>query len=597
MKTSTEKQNIKRSNLIEFGAAVLIIVFLNIIGHYLFGRLDLTAEHRYTLDKSTKTMLKDVDETVLFRIFLEGDELPAQYQRLQNETREMLNQFRSYNKNVTYEFQDASPASFEDQAACQDFYKKLAEAGIQPASVQMQTKNGVNQQVLIPAAEVTYKGRQSYIQLMQSQSYMSEEEAVNNSVQDLEYVLGNAIRNLSKSVKPKVGFLLGHGELERGSVYDIQMALTENYRLENVTLNNNVNALTGRSRNSQDSSIHLYNKYDVLVIAKPTQAFSDQELYLIDQYVMYGGRVLFLVDPLAADIDSLSEQSQTIAVRNNVNLEEMLFTYGVRINPDLIMDMRCRPIPMAVGQVGDKPQLAFKPWYYFPDIIPTSPHPIVRNLDMIKTDFVSSMDLIENTVNKTILLATSEWSRVKNAPAIINLDDAKVDPDQRLYNRKNLPIAVLMEGNFRSMFRSRLTPQFTQLPEMGYKDTSTFTRMIVISDGDMIKNRFNYKDGSWHPLGYDYYTRTMYANKQFLMNAIDYLAGNEEALSVRSRDVKLRKLNPIKVKEQRALYQWLNVLAPVVIVLIGGGVYLFCRNRKVKGATSNKDSKRALKKK
>lgn len=581
-RTSIEKRNIKRSNLIEFGAAILIIIFVNLIGYYLFGRLDLTAEHRYTLTKNTKNLLKNVDETVLFRIYLEGEELPSEYQRLQNETREMLNQFRAYNKNIEYEFVDVSPSSFESEAEAKSFYEKLAQNNIQPASVQMQTKNGVSQQFLIPAAQVYYRGRETYVQLMQSQSYMSEEQAMNNSIQDLEYVLSNAIRNLSRAQKPKIGFLLGHGELERGAVYDIQMALNENYHMENVYLNGNINALTGRNRAAKDSSMHFYNKFDVLVVAKPILPFTDQELYLIDQFVMYGGRVLWLVDPLAADLDSLAEQPQTVAVRFPLNLDEMFFTYGVRVNPDLIMDVRCRPIPMTVGYVGDKPQLKFCPWFYFPELVPISQHPIVRNLDLIKTDFVSSIDLIDNDIQKTVLLQTSEFARVKNAPAIIDMNEGKVEPDRRLFNRSNIPVAVLLEGSFKSMWRSRLAPSFTEIPEMGYKDTSIYTKMIVISDGDMIKNRFNYQDQTGYPLGYDYYTRTMYANKQFLMNAIDYLAGQEDALSTRSRDIKLRKLDSMKVKEQRAIYQWLNVLLPVVLVCIGGVIYVFIRRRRVR---------------
>lgn len=581
-RTSIEKRNIKRSNLIEFGAAILIIIFVNLIGYYLFGRLDLTAEHRYTLTKNTKNLLKNVDETVLFRIYLEGEELPSEYQRLQNETREMLNQFRAYNKNIEYEFVDVSPSSFESEAEAKSFYEKLAQNNIQPASVQMQTKNGVSQQFLIPAAQVYYRGRETYVQLMQSQSYMSEEQAMNNSIQDLEYVLSNAIRNLSRAQKPKIGFLLGHGELERGAVYDIQMALNENYHMENVYLDGNINALTGRNRAAKDSSMHFYNKFDVLVVAKPILPFTDQELYLIDQFVMYGGRVLWLVDPLAADLDSLAEQPQTVAVRFPLNLDEMFFTYGVRVNPDLIMDVRCRPIPMTVGYVGDKPQLKFCPWFYFPELVPISQHPIVRNLDLIKTDFVSSIDLIDNDIQKTVLLQTSEFARVKNAPAIIDMNEGKVEPDRRLFNRSNIPVAVLLEGSFKSMWRSRLAPSFTEIPEMGYKDTSIYTKMIVISDGDMIKNRFNYQDQTGYPLGYDYYTRTMYANKQFLMNAIDYLAGQEDALSTRSRDIKLRKLDSMKVKEQRAIYQWLNVLLPVVLVCIGGVVYVFIRRRRVR---------------
>lgn len=593
MKFKTDKKkDLRRSHIMEFGAAVLIIIFVNLISHYLFGRLDLTAEHRYTISKSTKQMLKAVDETVLFRVYLEGD-IPSDYKRLQNETREMLNQFRAYNRNIEYEF--VNPNNFEDKQEQQVFYQKLAQKGIQPAFIQVQNEDGVTQKVLIPAADVYYKGRETSIQLMQNQTYEAEDVALNNSIQNLEYVLSNAIRGLSRSVKPKLGFLLGHGELERGAVYDIQMALFGNYSMENVMLTKDsvadVNALTTRIRTA-DSTMKLTNKYDVLVVAKPTQAFSDQELYLLDQYVMYGGKVLWLIDPLDADMDSLAEHHQAVVTRLPENLNEMLFTYGVRVNSDLIMDVRCRPIPMAVGQVGDKAQLAFRPWLYFPDIVPTSEHPIVRNLDMIKTDFVSSIDLIDNDITKTVLLATSEFTRVKNAPIIIDLNEAKADvrqEDQRLFNRQSVPIAVLLDGQFNSMFRSRLAPSFTSLPEMGYKSKSEATKMIVISDGDMIKNRYSYKDNSTYPLGYDYYTQTMYANKQFLLNCIDYLAGEEDVLATRSRNVKMRKLNVIKSKDNRTTYQVANVALPVVLILVVAPVVVMVRKKKyVKKAKGRK---------
>ena len=216
---------------------------------------------------------------------------------------------------------------------------------------------------------------------------------------------------------------------------------------------------------------------------------------------------------------------------------------------------------------------------YFPEIVPLSPHPIVRNLDLIKTDFVSSIDLIDNGIDKTVLLATSEYSRVKNAPAIYDLNEAKVEPDRRLFNKSNVPVAVLMEGDFKSMFRNRLTPDFVDIPAMGYRATGDSTRMIVISDGDVIKNRFNYQEATGYPLGYDFYTETMYANKELLLNCVDYLAGEEGAIATRSRNIKLRKLDVMKVKEQRTKYQLLNILLPVAIVVVAGVVIVILRRR------------------
>ena len=573
------KKDLKRSHWIELVAGVLIVVFVNVIGYYLFGRLDLTSEKRYTLSKSTKNLLKKIDEPLLYRVYLEG-EFPADFKRLQNETKEMLNQFRAYNKNIQYEF--VNPNNFDNQQERQVFYQKLAQKGIQPTQIQVSTGNGYSTQVLIPAADVIYKGSETSIQLLQSQKYVDQSQLLNNSIQSLEYVLSNAIRALSRGQKPSVAFMRGHGELELPNLSDMIGSLYEYYNLDTARMDENINSLTTRTLNPKDSTYKFRNKYDLIIIAKPTKMFSDRDLFILDQYVMYGGKLLWLVDALDADLDSLENAGQAVATRLPLNIDEMLFTYGVRVNPDLVMDIRCRPIPMKVGMVGEQAQIQFQPWMYFPEIVPLSPHPIVRNLDLIKTDFVSSIDLIDNGIDKTVLLATSEFSRVKNAPAIYDLNEAKIDPDRRLFNRSSIPIAVLLEGQFKSMFRNRLTPDFVDIPAMGYRDEGDSTRMIVISDGDVIKNRFNYKDGTGYPLGYDFYTETMYANKELLLNCVDYLVGEGGSIASRSRDIKIRKLNVMKVKEERTKYQLLNILLPIGIIIAAGVVIYFLRRNQYK---------------
>ena len=572
------KKDQRRGHWIELGAGVLIVIFVNVIGYYVFGRLDLTSEKRYTLSKSTKSLLKKIDEPVLYRVYLEG-EFPADFKRLQNETKEMLNQFRAYNKNVQYEF--VNPNDFDNQQERQVFYQKLAQKGIQPTQIQVSTGNGVTTQVLIPAADVIYKGNETSIQLLQSQKYVDQTQLLNNSIQSLEYVLSNAIRALSQGQKPSVAFMRGHGELPLPNLSDMIGALYEYYNLDTVRMDENINSLTTRTADPKDSTVYrFHNKYDLIIIAKPTKQFSDKDLYILDQYVMYGGKLMWLVDPLDADLDSLAHAGQAVATRLPLNIDEMLFTYGARINPDMVMDIRCRPIPMTVGMVGEKPQIQFQPWMYFPEIVPLAQHPTVRNLDLIKTDFVSSIDLIDNEVEKTVLLTTSEFSRVKNAPAIYDLNEAKIEPDRRLFTRQNIPVAVLLQGRFKSMFRNRLTPDFMEIPAMGYREISDSTGMIVISDGDVIKNRFNFNDGTGYPLGYDFYTEMMYANKELLLNCIDYLVGEEGAIASRSRDIKIRKLNVMKIKEEGTRYKLINILLPTGLIVLAGVVIIFVRRNK-----------------
>ena len=562
---------------IEMGATVLIVVAVSVIGNFLFLRADLTAEKRYTLSKHTKEMLKKIDEPVLFRVYSEG-EFPADFKRLQSETKEMLNQFRAYNSNIDYEF--FNPNAFESNEEQQMFYQKLAQKGIQPTQIQVKGENGVTQQILIPAADVYYRGRETTVQLLQSQKYVSDADLLNNSIQNLEYNLSSAIRALARGEKRSIGFLQGHGELKGEVLYDFQRALQEFYSLDYVTIDGQIQALTAHRKNEKDSSYSFYNLYDLLIVAKPTQEFSEKDQYILDQYIMYGGKVLWLLDATDADLDSLASRGQFIATRLPLGIDEMLFTYGVRVNPDIAMDVRCRPIPIQVGMVGEKPQFEFRPWFYFPEIVPLGNHPIVRNLDLIKTDFVSTIDLIENDVNKTVLLTTSEYTRVKNAPVMVDLADAQAEPDQRLYNRGQRPIAVLMEGKFNSAWRNRLSPDFMAQEAMGFRSESDETKMIVISDGDIVRNRFIAAEGAVLPMGYDFYTQTQYANKELLLNAVNYLVGDEGLMASRSRNIKLRKLDVMKVKEERTKYQIINVALPVLLLAVAGGVIMIVRRKK-----------------
>ena len=571
------RKNLKRSHWLEMGVTVLIVLSVNIIDHFLYARLDLTSEKRYTLSDATKKLLKEVDEPLLYRVYLDG-EMPSDFKRLQNETKEMLNQLRAYNRNISYEF--VSPNSFGTDDERRVFFQKLSEKGIQPAQVQMKGDNGVTNLLLLPAADVFYKGRETTVQLLQNQQYVGQADLLNNSIQNLEYALTSPIRSLSKGMKQSIGFLQGQGELNGGMLYDIQRALQEFYSLEYVTIDGQIQSLTSHHKNSKDSTYRFINKYDLLIVAKPTETFSEKDLFILDQYIMYGGKVLWLIDPLNADIDSLATHGQMLATRYPLGLDEMLFNYGVRVNPNVLMDIRCRPIPLPVSIVGDKPQYRFCPWYYFPEIVPLSEHPIVRNLDLIKTDFVSSIDLIDNDIRKTVLLSSSEYTRVKNAPAMIDLNDARIEPDQRLYNKSHLPVAVLLEGEFKSTWRNRLTPELMEQEAIGYREVSEPTKMIVISDGDIIKNRYDANSGRILPVGYDTYTETLYANKELLLNAINYLVGDEGLMDSRSRSVTLRKLDANKTRERRTFYQVINIIVPLLLLGAAATIITIVRKKR-----------------
>ncbi len=554
---------------------MLVLVFANVISSYLFRRFDLTSEKRYTLSESTKEVLKGLDDQVLFRVYLEGDDLPAEYRRFRNDIKNMLDQFRAYSSNVEYEF--INPNAFKTEEEKMQLYQTLVKKGLVPIPIATEEEGVQKQQVVYPAMEVTYKGRETALQLQSAGlSSRSTEEVINTSVENLEYNFVTALHRLTRPVQARVGFLTGHNELDKIDIYDIQMSLVDDYKVENVYLNQNINALTGRIQNVSDSSVTVSNKYDVLVVPKPLETFSDKDLYVIDQFVMYGGKVLWLVDALDADLDSLQGKEQTFATRLPTNLEEMFFNYGVRINPDLLMDYRCRGIPM----MGNDNRMQLVPWYYFPTLVPNSDHPIVRNLDVLKTDFISSIDLIDNNIKKTVLLTTSDHVHIKNAPVNVQLADARIPVNEQLFNRSNLPVAVLLEGSFQSLFRNRLATAFMELSEIGYKsECEKPTQMIVVSDGDIIRNGVQSSEQGLYPLplGYDKYTDVMFANKTFILNAINFLAGDEAMIDARPRNIAIRRLDVAKVKSQRGYYQFANIVYPVVLVLLLAAVVLCAR--------------------
>ena len=568
-------RNIRRQNILGIIAVLLVLVFANVISSYLFRRFDLTSEKRYTLSESTKEVLKGLDDQVLFRVYLEGDDLPAEYRRFRNDIKNMLDQFRAYSSNVEYEF--INPNAFKTEEEKMQLYQTLVKKGLVPIPIATEEEGVQKQQVVYPAMEVTYKGRETALQLQSAGlSSRSTEEVINTSVENLEYNFVTALHRLTRPVQARVGFLTGHNELDKIDIYDIQMSLVDDYKVENVYLNQNINALTGRIQNVSDSSVTVSNKYDVLVVPKPLETFSDKDLYVIDQFVMYGGKILWLVDALDADLDSLQGKEQTFATRLPTNLEEMFFNYGVRINPDLLMDYRCRGIPM----MGNDNRMQLVPWYYFPTLVPNSDHPIVRNLDVLKTDFISSVDLIDNNIQKTVLLTTSDHVHIKNAPVNVQLADARIPVNEQLFNRSNLPVAVLLEGSFQSLFRNRLATAFMELSEIGYKsECEKPTQMIVVSDGDIIRNGVQSSEQGLYPLplGYDKYTDVMFANKTFILNAINFLAGDEAMIDARPRNIAIRRLDVAKVKSQRGYYQFANIVYPVVLVLLLAAVVLCAR--------------------
>lgn len=547
---------------------LLLIIMLNVIGSYVFTRLDLTSEKRYTLSKQTKELIKNLDDIVFFRVYLEG-ELPAQYRKLRNETKTMLSEFRSYGKNnIQFEFVDIT--ADKDRRAIQQIVDDLSGKGIKPIVDVEGSGTEMSQKIIIPAAIATYREREVPVQLLVTSSgpgSADKELIVNNSIQALEFKLADAIRKLTITRRPKVAFIEGHNELKPFETAEAQRLLSEYYSVERVTINGKLDALDG---------------FKCIVVAKPDSAFSDKDKYIIDQFVMKGGSVLWLIDAVYADMDSLRISDNAIAYSKRLNLEDMLFTWGVRINTDLVMDINGAPIPIMTGMVGDQPQFEYFTWYYFPLILSNQLHPIVKNINPVKLDFTSSIDTVGGkNIKKTVLLTTSKFSRRVNTPVTISLDILDKVPEKKLYNKQHIPVALLLEGEFESVFNNRLPPEIAEAPEMNYKSSSIPTKMIVVSDGDLIKNQYVYRDGRYsvYPLGYDRFTNTTYGNADFILNAMNYLCDEKNLLEIRSRELKIRLLDKEKVAKEKIRWQVFNLVLPVVFVLVAGIFLAIIRKR------------------
>ena len=554
--------------LVQLLIAIVILICINIIGYYFFTRFDLTAEKRYTLTTATKKVLKKLDDIIYVKVYLKGD-FPSNYKRLRNATREMLDELRAYYPDLEYEFINPSESPIEEERINE--YRLLIENGLQPTTITQHTKDGISQQRIFPGAFIEYKGRKMPIQLLQTQIGISEEEYINNSIENLEYTFVNAFNKLSRIQKPRVAFIKGQGVLGDRFLIDIANTLSKDYSVEQVELKGNVNALTERIPKDTLDRYRISNKFNIIILAQPTQTFEEKDKFIIDQFIMHGGRVLWLIDPVGIRMDSLQNQSVTIATPLNLNLEDQLFGYGVRLNYDLIADLKCLPITMITGYSGNMPQFNLMPWYFFPLITPNTNHVVVRNLNALKTQFVSSLDTIEvSGIKKTILLTSSTRSRSMRTPVVVDLNMARQKQDERLYNKKFLPVAVLLEGKFKSLYANRMASELTDNPIIGFREESKTTAMIVVSDGDIIRNQLSRKDGTPMELGYDQDTRQFFGNKDFILNAVSYLSDDDGIISIRSREIKIRLLDRTRIASNELFWQILNVVAPIVLIVVFG---------------------------
>ncbi|MCB9186134.1 MAG: gliding motility-associated ABC transporter substrate-binding protein GldG [Flavobacteriales bacterium] len=563
-------------DIVQLAVIIGIVITLNVLSGFFFTRFDLTSEKRYTLSETSKELLSGIDDVVYLRVYLDG-ELPAGFRRLRDRTREMLDEFRAYsNNNIEYEF--INPSNQPDEKSRNELYRQLAKDGLMPTNIQIKSEDGVEQKLIFPGAIMSYRGEETALQLLKSQMGALPEEMLNSSIEDLEFELTNGIRKLTEVRADRIGFITGHGELGERQVADMARSLSEYYQLERVEIDGQLNSLVSRAEG--DSGAVIFPKYKAIIIAKPDTAFSEKDKFMIDQFVMYGGRVLWLVEPVFCNMDSLRYAPSTLAIPISLNLEDMLFKYGVRVNTDLLQDARCAAIPGPSGYVGNQLQWALQPWIYFPITIPEIDHPIVRNLNGIKLEFACSIDTVGNpNIKKTVLLRTSDKSRALRTPTQVSLDAMVEEPKPEQFNRPHMPVAVLLEGKFESVYKNRLTTMIKQDRDIKFRAEGAKTKMIVVSDGDMIRNHIN-PDGTYLPCGFDKYTSQQFGNNKFLLNAINYLCDDENLTAIRSRALEIRLLDRKRAESERTKWQIINVGIPIILIILFGMLNAYLRKKR-----------------
>lgn len=551
---------------------MIIIVAINLIATSFHYRFDLTKEKRYTLSQATKELLKDLDEPLEIEVFLKGD-FPAGFKKLAATTAELLQEFKeSGSTKVSYNFIEPDELITDSLR----YADTLVAMGAVPINLKVQLKTGEQQQYVFPVAWVKYKGKVILVDIYTGGKRLITPDEMNSAEALMEYQFANAISKITQESKTFVGYTIGNGQPEGAEVSDlIEGLLRPNYNV--FTLN-----LT-----TQPS---IPDTFKVLMVVKPILTFTEEERFKLDQYVMRGGKILWVIDNLAAEMDSLQQNAQTIAYERNLNLTDLLFRYGARINPDLIMDLQSDFLPFIAGGTIENPQYEFLKWNYFPLFESKNNHPINKNLRLVAGRFVNSIDTVKaEGIKKTFLLTSSANSRIMGTPAMISLSENKNAPEDAKFKMNGILAAVLLEGNFRSLYEGRVSKQradsLSTIGEPFIGRNVRDNKMIIIADGDMVLNEFSAQQQQIFPMGVNQYTlgtnyEYQFANRDFIMNCLEYLVNDGALMDTRNKDFVLRVLDTQKVNEQKTLWQLINIAVPVLFVLLSGFIYQQIRKRK-----------------
>ncbi len=541
--------------------ALVLVVILNLVGNFLYTRFDLTEDKRYTLSEPTIAAVKQFDAPIVIDILLEGT-IPPEFSKLKAETIQLLKTFESYNQNI--QFNLINP--LEDETNTQQTIADLQRIGLKPANVTIEENGKVSQELVFPWAMVNYADKTVKVSLLKNKLGSNAEDRINNSVQQLEYAFADAFTKLTIKEKKRVAVIKGNGELDDVYIADYLTTIRDYYNIGAITLDS--------VETNPQKVLNQLKGFDLAIIAKPTEAFTDEEKFVLDQFIVNGGKSIWLMDQVAIEVDSIFKGGgSALALPRDLNLRDFFFKYGVRINPVLVNDLYFTQIVLASGE-GNDSQYNPVPWYYNPMVFSRNNHAINTNIEAVRYQFANAMDILENDYEKTVLLWSSPLSKTEGVPKQIGLNILDTPPNKELYTNGNQPLAVLIEGHFESTFKNRVKP----LKLQNTLESGSENKMIVISDGDVIKNQL--RNGVPLELGYDKWTNSSYGNKEFLVNCINYLLDDTGLINIRNKKVAIPLLDAEKVAEQKTKWQLINIGLPVIITMLLGIFFSFFRKRK-----------------
>ena len=530
------------------------LILLNVINQSFYTRLDLTSDNRYTLSKTTKNIVSKVDKFLFVTVYLEGD-FPSEFKRLQLETRQYLEELALENSNIKINFE--APDKQREE---------LIKRGMMPSQLTVEEDGKLSEAIIFPWAEVSFGKRSKVVSLLPNAIVASQDEQLEKAIENLEYSFSNAINSITQKQQKRIAVLTGNGELQDIYQYSFLSEVSKKYRLAKFTLDS---VATNPQQTLQDLT-----SFDLAIIAKPTQKFTSKEKFTIDQYIANGGKTLWMLDYVQADQDSLFANGKMLAYPRDLNLTDLLFSYGIRINTTLIKDLYAAQIPVATGKVGNQTQFKNLEWFYHPLVGGNPKHTITKNVSPVRLQFANQIDTLKNNIKKTPLLVSSLLSQKIGTPSFIELQSIADEVVENDYKNGNQLFAVLLEGNFISAYKNRVKPYESSL----YKDTATNNKMVIISDGDVSKNQI--LKGEPFDLNRDKWTNQQFGNKDFLINSIDYLLDDSGLIQLRNKTLTIKTLDKQKAFKERTFWQLLNVVLPLLILLSFGFVFNYWRKKK-----------------